>query len=411
VNQRGFCVMDDFDFSGKKVLVRCDFNSPLGENGEILEFMRIRVYKKTFDRLKDAKVVAISHQGRLGNPDCVSLANHARILAETIEQKVTFVNDLLGEKARKAIEEVDVGEVVVLENTRFQPEDNENASPEQHKESDLVKTLAPHFDYFINDAFSVSHRSQASVVGFPMVLPSCAGLVVANEMEAMYKAVEPQNKPAVYCIGGKKFKEVIKVMEVTLNNNTVEYALVGGAVAHVFLYVRGLVPKECMNVMEEKGDELAKLVERAKKLDEKFRNRILLPEDIAISFGGREEAPIGDPRLERYTPMDIGEKTIGKFTEVMNNAKAIISKGPMGAYENPIFLKGTVRTLIAMENAPGYSLIGGGHMGSIAFDLGIRVDHISTAGGAVLAFMSGEPLPGIEVLKQSAQLFKDKINK
>jgi len=409
MNDKGFCVMDDFDFSGKKVLVRCDFNSPLGENGEILEFMRIRVYKKTFDKLKDAKVVAISHQGRLGNADCVSLNNHAKILAETIGQKVTFVDDLLGEKARKAIDEVGVGEVVVLENTRFQQEDNENATPEQHKNSDLVKTLAPHFDYFINDAFSVSHRSQASVVGFPMALPSCAGLVVAREMEAMYEAVKPDKKPAVYCIGGKKFKEVIKVMEVTLNNNTIEKALVGGAVAHVFLYARGLVPKESLAVVEEKGDDLAKLVEKAKKLDEKYKDKIVLPTDIAIAFGGREEAPVGDPRIGKYTPLDIGESTIGEFNDVIKNCKAVISKGPMGAYENPIFLKGTVRTLITMENTPAYSLIGGGHMGNIAFDLGIRVDHISTAGGAVLAFMSGEPLPGIEVLKQSAKIFEGKL--
>ena len=406
MNDKGFCVMDDFDFSGKKVLVRCDFNSPLGENGEILEFMRIRVYKNTFEKLKDAKVVAISHQGRLGNADCVSLSNHAKILAETINQKVTFVDDLLGDKAKKAIDEVGVGEVVVLENTRFQQEDNEIATPEQHSKSDLVKTLAPHFDYFINDAFSVSHRSQASVTGFPMVLPSCAGLVVAREMEAMYEAVKPDKKPAVYCIGGKKFKEVIKVMEVTLNNNTIEKALVGGAVAHAFLYARGLVPKECLNVMEEKGDDLAKLVEKAKKLDEKYKDKIILPTDIAIAFGGREEASVGDPRIGKYTPLDIGESTIGQFTDVMKNCKAIVSKGPMGAYENPIFLKGTVRTLINMENSPAYSLIGGGHMGNIAFDLGIRVDHISTAGGAVLAFMSGEPLPGIEVLKESDKLFK-----
>ena len=409
MNDKGFCVMDDFDFSGKKVLVRCDFNSPLGANGEILEFMRIRVYKKTFDKLRNAKVVAISHQGRLGNADCVSLNNHAKILAETIGQKVTFVDDLLGEKARKAIDEVGVGEVVVLENTRFQQEDNENATPEQHKNSDLVKTLAPHFDYFINDAFSVSHRSQASVVGFPMALPSCAGLVVAREMEAMYEAVQPDKKPAVYCIGGKKFKEVIKVMEVTLNNNTIEKALVGGAVAHVFLYARGLAPKECLSVVEEKGDDLAKLVEKAKKLDEKYKDKIVLPTDIAIAFGGREEAPVGDPRIGKYTPLDIGESTIGEFTEVIKNSKAVISKGPMGAYENPIFLKGTVRTLITMENTSAYSLIGGGHMGNIAFDLGIRVDHISTAGGAVLAFMSGEPLPGIEVLKQSAKIFEGKL--
>jgi len=397
--------MSDFDFTNKRVLVRCDFNSPLGGQGEILEFMRIKVYRDTFDLLKKAKVVAISHQGRIGNPDCVSLANHAKILAETIKQKVAFVDDLLGDKALKAIDGMNVGEVIVLENTRFQKEDNENAAPEVHKESSTVKTLAPHFDYFINDAFSVSHRSQATVVGFPAVLPSCVGLVVEKEMNAMYEAVKPEKKPTLYCIGGKKFSEVVKVMEITLTNNTVEKVLLGGAVAHAFLFTRGLVPKECLEVMEEKGEELEKLVSRAKALDEKFKDKIEVPTDIAIEYGGREEVKIGDKRLGPYKPMDIGEKTLKRFAKDMKKAKSIISKGPMGAYEHPAFLKGTVRTLIAMEKSKAYSLIGGGHMGSIAFDLGIKVDHISTAGGAVLAFMSGEPLPGIEVLKANAKQF------
>jgi phosphoglycerate kinase len=405
MNENGFHTMSDFDFKDKRVLVRCDFNSPLGETGEILEFMRIKVYRNTFDMLKNAKVVAISHQGRLGNPDCVSLVNHAKILGETIKQKVTFIDDLLGERAIKAIDGMKTGEVIVLENTRFQKEDNENAKPEVHKESNTVKTLAPHFDYYINDAFSVSHRSHATVVGFPMALPSCAGLVVEREMNAMHDAVKPERKPALYCIGGKKFSEVVKVMEVTLTKGTVEKVLLGGAVAHVFLFVKGLVPKECLDVMEEKGEDLEKLVARAKALDEKFKDKIEVPIDVAIEYGGREEVKITDKRLGPYKPMDIGEKTVKKFTNEMRKAKAIISKGPMGAYEHPAFLKGTVRTLIAMERSKAYSLIGGGHMGSIAFDLGTKVDHISTAGGAVLAFMSGEPLPGIEVLKQSAKIF------
>ena len=401
-----FRTMKDIDFTGKRVLVRCDFNSPLGPEGEPLEFMRIRVYKPTFDALKGAaKVVAISHQGRLGKDDCVTLKRHAEILAQTIDQKVIFVDDTIGEKALSAIKNLKQGEVLVLENTRFLKEDNENASPEQHARTKLVSTLAPHFDYFINDAFSVSHRSQASVVGFPYVLPACAGLVVEKEMEAMLRALEKGRRPSVYVIGGAKLSEVIKVMEVTLERNRIDKILLGGAVAQAFLYVRGLVPLEATKVIQEKPEEMPGLLERARKLNEKYGSRIEVPIDVAISYGGREEVLVTDPRLKSYPVQDIGEKTIQIYAYEIQKARAAMSKGPMGRYENPAFLKGTVKILFAMDTTRAYTLIGGGHMGNIAFDLGIVVDHISTAGGAVLAFMSDEPLPGIEVLKENLRRF------
>lgn len=193
----GFRTMRDFNFKGKRVLVRCDFNSPLGPNGEPLEFMRIRVYKPTFAALKDAaKVVVISHQGRKGQPDCVSLAKHAEILSQIIEtHKVVFCDDLIGQKALKAIDDAKQGEILVLENTRFLDEDAKNLSPEEGAKTTLVKTLAPKFDVFINDAFSVSHRSQPSVVGFPVVIPACAGMVVEKEMDAMHNAVGKGKAP------------------------------------------------------------------------------------------------------------------------------------------------------------------------------------------------------------------------
>jgi len=396
-----FKTMKDFDFKGKRVLVRCDFNSPLGSQGEPIEFMRIRVYKPTFAALKDAaKIVAISHQGRKGQDDCVTLRKHAEILAQALEtQKVVFCDDLTGPKAMAAIDALKPGEVLVLENTRFLDEDNENMEPEKGAQTSLVKALAPKFDVFINDAFSVSHRSQPSVTGFPVVLPACAGMVVEKEMDAMYTAVKKGRRPSVYVIGGSKLKEVVKVVETTLQQNTVDKILVGGAVAQAFLYVRGLVPKEACSAISEKGEDLDKLIEKIRRIEAVFKDRIELPIDIAISYGGREEVLVSDKRLGRYPPADIGSKTIAVYTEEIMRARAVMSKGPMGMYENPTFLKGTVKILFAMERSKAYSLIGGGHMGNIAFDLGIAVDHISTAGGAVLAFMSGEKLPGIEILK------------
>lgn len=406
-NYGGFRTMRDFDFRGKKVLVRCDFNSPLGKEGEPLEFMRIRVYKPTFAALKGAaKIVAISHQGRKGQGDCVSLRKHTEILGQTLEtQKVIFCDDTAGPKALKAIDDLKPGEVLVLENTRFLDEDNENMEPEKGAQSSIVKALAPKFDIFINDAFSVSHRSQPSVTGFPVILPSCAGMVVEKEMDAMYRAVEKGRRPSVYVIGGSKLKEVVKVIETTLARNIVDKILVGGAVAQAFLHVRGLVPKEACSPISEKGEELDKLLEKIRKIEAVFKDRIELPIDIAISYGGREEILVSDKRLGKYQPVDIGSKTIALYSEEIGRARAVLSKGPMGMYENPAFMKGTVKILFAMENSKAYTLIGGGHMGNVAFDLGIAVDHISTAGGAVLAFMSGEPLPGIEILKQNAEKF------
>jgi len=401
---KSYKTMRDFDFKGKKVLVRCDFNSPLGENGEPLEFMRIRVYKPAFALLKDAaKIVVISHQGRKGHDDCVTLKKHAEILGQTLDtHKVVFCDDTVGKKALAAIDAVKPGEVLVLENTRFLDEDNKNATPEENAKTKLVTTLAPKFDIFINDAFSVSHRSQPSVTGFPMVLPSCVGMVVEKEMDAMTRAVEKGRRPSLYVIGGSKLSEVVKVMESTLFNNTVDKVLLGGAVAHAFLNARGLSPKEALSAISEKDEELDKLMKKVKDIDLRFRDRIELPLDVAISRGGREEVRVGDAKMKDFPPCDIGDKTISYYTSEIIRARAVVSKGPMGMYENPTFLKGTVKILFAMERSKAYSLIGGGHMGNVAFDLGIAVDHISTAGGAVLAFMSGEKLPGIEVLRENA---------
>jgi phosphoglycerate kinase len=176
-------------------------------------------------------------------------------------------------------------------------------------------------------------------------------------------------------------------------------------VAYAFLHSRGLVPLETLAVITEKGDELAKLMKKISAIDAMFGDRIELPVDVAISRGGREEVLVTDSKLKEFPPVDIGRKTISIYSDEIGNARAVLSKGPMGMYENPTFLKGTVKLLFAMEHSKAYSLIGGGHMGNIAFDLGIAVDHISTAGGAVLAFMSGEKLPGIEVLRANAKKF------
>jgi len=395
--------MKDFDFNGKRVLVRCDFNSPLDADKNPLEFMRIKAHAPTFLALKDAgKIVVLSHQARKGEPDCVSLRKHSEVLGQAIskfKQKVVFCDDTIGEKALAAIDNLKKGEVLVLENTRFLDEDNKNNTPENNKNSRLVQALAPKFDIFVNDAFSVSHRSQPSVTGFALALPSCAGPLVEKEMIAMHEVVHSARKPRIYLLGGKKLDEVVKLVEATLKQGSVDKFLIGGASANAFLAAKGEISFSSCDAISEKGEELNGLLERIKKLEAENPDKFVFPVDRAIAFSGREEVKNSDKRLATYSPLDLGPKTIKIFSREIRKAGSIISKGPMGKYEDAAFSRGTIRILLAMEKSKAYTLIGGGHMGSLAADLGIKVDHISTAGGAVLAFMSGEKLPGIEVLK------------
>ena len=400
-----FLTLDDLgEVRGKTLLIRPDFNVPIHpETKEILDDTRIKAHAITIKELSDkgARIVIIVHQGRPGQPDFIeSLKGHAKKLSEILGKPVKYVNDLYGNEAKSAIKELNNGEILLLKNVRTFPEERKKKSPEEHAQSEFVKELAPLFDAFILDGFSVAHRSHASVVGFAAVLPTYAGRVMERELKALTRVLEDPQKPVVVVLGGAKAEKTIKIIDFFLGNNIADNVLTGGLVGLLFLLSRGIdLGNPTVENLKKKG--LYDLVVPAKELLEKYKERIKYPTDFAIEEnGGRKEIQMN------YLPVDkpiydIGEKTSSEYESIIKNAKTIIACGPLGVYEKDEFIKGTQKVFEAIAKSEAYSLAGGGDTVAALKKLGLlnAFSYVSLAGGAFIEFISGGKLPGIEILE------------
>ncbi|MFN3268493.1 MAG: phosphoglycerate kinase, partial [Zestosphaera sp.] len=210
-----FPTIDDFELSRKKVLVRVDFNSPIDKDGKIMDDSRIRAHRQTLLALINygAAVVVITHQGRPGDNDFITLEPHAEKLEEVLGVKVKFVSDVIGPAAIEAIQGLNAGEILLLDNIRLVSEELIEAEPEKHAKTYLVRRLSPLFDYFVFDAFATSHRSQPSIVGFPVVLPTLVGYIMKSELEALNKSILSSESPRLFVLGGAKVRDTIKIIE------------------------------------------------------------------------------------------------------------------------------------------------------------------------------------------------------
>ena len=391
-----FLTLDDFDVAGKTVLFRADVNSVVVD-GKVQMKERIVENAKTIRELseKNAKVVILAHQGRPGGADFLPLEQHAHLLATIVD--LTYVDDIMGPAARKAIKRLDKGDVLLLDNVRMLAEETLDKTPEEHARSNFVRRLAPLADLYINDAFSVAHRAHASVVGFPMVLDAGVGRLMERELRALERAVHRIERPCVYVLGGVKPEEVFDIINFALTRN-VDYILTTGMIGNLFLYAGGIIPLKV-------DKDLLESVSRAERILEQAGNRIKYPEDVAIEVEGkREEVPV-DQVKPNQPIYDIGEKTIERYSEIIRNARTVIMKGPMGFYENKEFAKGTREIFKAISTSDAFTLLGGGHTSAAISEIGMDKSemthaHVSLAGGAFLRYLLGKPLPGIEVLKR-----------
>ncbi len=398
-NLEDFLTIDDFDVKGKTVLFRADINSVVID-GKVQMKERIVENAKTIRELSDkkAKVVILAHQGRVGREDFLTLEQHAELLRTLIDLK--YIDDIIGPAAREAIKKLRAGEVLLLDNVRMLAEETLSRSPEEHARSIFVHKLAPLADIYINDAFSVAHRSHASVVGFPTVLDAGIGRLMEKELRSLRRSFHNIKSPCIYLLGGVKPEEVFDIMEHTLKRKKVNRILTSGCVGTMFLYARGIIePGE-----EEKSDkQFMKNLERAKQILQMSDDRIWYPEDVAVEIGGkREEIPVDviKPKQHIY---DIGERTSERYAGEIRDAKTVIMKGPAGFYEKKEFRKGTEELLHAVSTSDAFSLIGGGHTSAAMSTLGInKTKHtrVSLAGGAFLQYLLEKDLPGIEVLKR-----------
>jgi phosphoglycerate kinase len=403
-----YLTLDDFDLRDKAVLLRLDINAPLDpSNNQILDDGRIVAAKPTLDALSEARVAILSHQSRPGRGDFTSLQLHAQLLQKTCSQRVTFIDDVMGPAARKAVGEMRKGEVVVLDNVRFCSEEILEDKGEKLAKTNLVKRLAPLFDLYVNDAFAASHRSQASLVGFPYVLPSAAGRLMEGELSAIEKLMGNPARPSTYVIGGAKVEDKVPVIENILSTGKADRVLVGGNVAKVFL--------KAIDTELGQGDEveLATVTDevlKANRILSKYKKRIVLPTDFGTSTDGkRVDTPVRK-LTKAGRALDIGSDTIDKFSEIVANSKTIVATGPMGVFEEEGFESGTKAILESMANTDAFTVIGGGHLAGYASILGVseKLSHVSTAGGAMLWLLAGEDLPAITALVAAAKRYRRK---
>ncbi|MCP4763729.1 MAG: phosphoglycerate kinase, partial [archaeon] len=314
-----FKSINDYDLTGKKVVLRIDINSSIDlDKNKIREDPRIRAALPTFKALKDSAVVVIAHQSRPGKKDFTSLKLHAEKLNEYLGN-VNFVEDIFGEKAVEAIKALNPGEVLVLNNIRMWEPENKNGTIEEAEQTELIKTLAPLFDYYINDAFGAAHRSQASLVGWPSLI---SGPVVKSELEMVKKLLNPE-RPSVMLVGGAKAVNKFGALKFNLDNDKIDYALVSG--------VTGLMMQVASGVKFSDADEefVASSIEKVGKdviLDviDKYKDKIIFPIDNAVEENGKRveynTEKLGEVNLSQG---DIGAKSQEKFREIVMKAKTI----------------------------------------------------------------------------------------
>ena len=401
--------MDDIDVKDKTVILRIDINVPYNEEtGKICDSDRLKEHAKTAKELskKGAKLVVLSHQGRREDPDFISLDQHAKLLKKHVGKTVSFVDDVIEEKAKKKIKSLKPGDILLLDNVRFLDDEIDEKSPKDHKESLIVKNLAPLADIFVNDAFSAAHRSHASVVGFTTVLPSYAGRVMQEEVEKLESILVTMkiSKHDTFVIGGAKPKDPLEVVSHMLEEGALEKVLVGGIVGQLFLIAKGHDLGTSEDYMQKR--KYIDFLPQVKELLKKHGEKIEMPVDVAIDFHGiRSEIPI-ENLPSNHAILDIGSETIEKYRKIIRDSVTIGFKGPPGKYEEEGFGIGTMEVLDTISNSKAISLVGGGHTLEALSKFKISRDkftHVSLGGGALIKFLSGKPMPGIEALKSVAK--------
>ncbi|MGN0669025.1 MAG: phosphoglycerate kinase [Oscillospiraceae bacterium] len=396
--------VEDLNVKGKHVLVRVDFNVPL-KDGKITNDNRITAALPTINKLTEngAKVVLCSHLGKPKNgPEAkFSLKPAADRLAELVSAKVTFAPDdtVVGENAKKAVAEMNDGDIVVLENTRFRGADETKNGEGFSKElADLVNG-----EIFVMDAFGSSHRAHASTVGVTkFVKETAVGYLMNKEIEFLGNAVENPERPFVAVLGGAKVADKLNVISNLLEK--CDTLIIGGGMAYTFLKAQGKEVGTSL-VDDEKIDYCKEMIAKA----EKNGKKLLLPIDttVAKAFPDPIDAPIevqvvdSDKIPADMMGLDIGDKTMKLFADEVKAAKTVVWNGPMGVFENPTLAKGTIAVAKGMAEANATTIIGGGDSAAAVVQLGFadKMSHISTGGGASLEYLEGKGLPGIDAIQ------------
>ncbi len=397
--------LDDLETKGKTVFLRVDMNCPIDpKTMEIIEASRIRESTESLKDLESAKVVIASHQGRVGNKDYTGMERHAKVLEKILDRQIKYVEDVIGSEAQREIKNMKDGEILLLDNLRLCAEENYEFAPAEASKTIMVSRLSKFFDLCVLDSFPSSHRSHPSIVGFSHVLPACAGRLVEREVRKLDEIMTVAKAPHVVVLGGAKVMDRLEAIKTLIQSGRADQVLLTGVIANVFMRAQGRI-KFPLGIKSEE-----EVVSKAHLLIGEYPDVFSTPVDIAVERNGKRvemdvrEIGKGDQIL------DLGQKTVEHYMKSIHGAGTVFISGPAGFFENDSFKFGTESLLHGVADSFATTIVSGGHLTAALkrYGLAEKIHHISTAGGALVLYLTGIKLPMIQSLEEAAQRYRSK---
>ena len=397
--------LDDFELKGKTIFLRVDMNCPINpDTMEISGTKRIEEATTTINAIKDAKIVVASHQGRVGNKDYTGMQKHAEVLEKLLNRKINYVQDVIGTSAQNEIKNMKDGDILLLDNLRLCAEENYEFTPDAASKTIMVQRLSKLIDLCVLDSFPSAHRSHPSIVGFPHVLPACAGKIVEREVKNLDEIMTVAKAPHVIVLGGSKVSDRLEAIKMLIKKGRADSVLLTGLIGNVFMRAQGRIRSPLGIKREEES------VAKAHSLIGEYPDVFSTPVDVAVSKDGeRVEIDVRDLGKED-TIYDLGPNTVEHYKKLISGAGTVFFSGPPGYFEKEQFSFGTKAILEAVSNSMATTIVSGGHLTSALKKYGLadKINHISTAGGALVLYLTGEKLPMIESLEEAAKRFQSK---
>lgn len=397
--------LDDLETKGKTVFLRVDMNCPIDpKTMEIIETSRIRESTESLRDLKRAKVVIASHQGRVGNKDYTGMERHAKVLEKILDRPIKYVEDVIGTEAQREIKKLKDGDILLLDNLRLCAEENYEFTPAEASKTIMVTRLSKLFDLCVLDSFPSSHRAHPSIVGFSHVLPSCAGRLVEREVRKLDEIMTVAKAPHVIVLGGSKVMDRLEAIKTLIQSGRADQVLLTGVIANVFMRAQGRI-KFPLDIKSEE-----EVISKAHLLIGEYPDVFSTPVDIAIERNGKRvemdvrEIGKGDKIL------DLGPNTVEHYMKSIRGAGTVFISGPAGFFENDNFKFGTESLLRGVADSFATTIVSGGHLTAALKRYGLteKIHHISTAGGALVLYLTGVKLPMIQSLEEAAQRYRSK---
>ncbi|MDO5426821.1 MAG: phosphoglycerate kinase [Coriobacteriia bacterium] len=408
--------LDDFNLEGKTVLCRVDMNQPVNRETDSLNSThRIEACAPTLKEISDkgAKLVVLCHQGSdIEYKNFYCTRPHAKVLTELLGKEVRWIDDVCGPYAQEQIKNLKNGEIILMDNVRYMSEEMtlfENKlglSQEEQAETYLVRKLAPLADLYVCDAFAAAHRNQPSLCGFEHKLPSAMGRLFEKEYVVISELMSNPARPCTFVLGGAKIADAFIMMDTVLGNGTADKVVTGGLAGQVVLAAKGInIGKSNLDFIDKKG--FTEYIDVAKKHLEKYGDKIIAPVDVAYVEGDKRIVVDLDNIPDDKDVVDIGDKTIENFVDVIMNSQTVFANGPMGVFEEAVSETGSKAIYEAMAETSAHTVVGGGDSVTAAkkYNITDKLGYVCTGGGALIRFLTGDELPVVSALRYATKTF------